>query len=41
VDIIDEMAITNIARYTVVDLNYVEKKMLNDAFAGVNVEVQK
>lgn len=41
VDIIDEMAITNIARYTVVDLNYVEKKMLADAYAGVNVEVQK
>lgn len=41
VDIIDEMAITNIARYAVVDLNYVEKKMLTDAYAGKNVEVQK
>lgn len=39
VDIMDEMAITNIARYTVSDLNYVEKKMLSDAFAGKNVEV--
>lgn len=41
VDIIDEMAITSVARYAVVDLNYVEKKMLTDAYAGKNVEVQK
>lgn len=41
VDIIDEMAITSVARYAVVDLNYVEKKMLSDAFAGKNVEVQR
>jgi biopolymer transport protein ExbD len=41
VDIIDEMAITSVARYAVVDLNYVEKKMLSDALAGKNVEVQK
>jgi biopolymer transport protein ExbD len=41
VDIIDEISITNVARYAVVDLNYVEKKMLTDAFAGKNVEVQK
>jgi biopolymer transport protein ExbD len=40
VDIMDEMAITNIARYTVSDLNFVEKKMLSDALAGKNVEVQ-
>jgi biopolymer transport protein ExbD len=41
VDIIDEMAITSVARYAVVDLNYVEKKMLSNATAGKNVEVQK
>lgn len=41
VDIMDEMAITNIARYTVSELNYVEKKMLSDAFDGKNVEVQQ
>jgi biopolymer transport protein ExbD len=41
VDIMDEMSITNIARYTVSDLNYVEKKMLTDAYAGTNVEVQQ
>lgn len=41
VDIMDEMAITNIARYTVSELNFVEKKMLSDAFAGKNVEVQQ
>lgn len=40
VDIMDEMAITNIARYTVSELNFVEKKMLSDALAGKNVEVQ-
>lgn len=40
VDIMDEMSITNIARYTVSDLNFVEKKMLSDALAGKNVEVQ-
>jgi len=41
VDIMDEMGITNVARYAVVDLNYVEKKMLSEAFAGKNVEVQR
>ncbi|HEX3006214.1 MAG TPA: biopolymer transporter ExbD [Bacteroidales bacterium] len=41
VNIMDEMAITNIARYTVVPLNYVEEKMLKDAIAGKNVEVQR
>lgn len=41
VNILDEMAISNIAVYAVVDLNYVEKKMLEDALAGKNVEVQK
>lgn len=40
VDIMDEMAITSVVRYAVVDLNYVEKKMLTDALAGKNVEVQ-
>lgn len=40
VDILDEMAIANIAIYAVVDLNYVEKKMLADALAGKNVVVQ-
>jgi biopolymer transport protein ExbD len=34
VDIIDEMAITNIARYSVVELNTVEKKMIADFKAG-------
>lgn len=41
VNILDEMAIANIAVYAVVDLNYVEKKMLEDALAGKNVEVQR
>lgn len=41
VDIIDEMAITSVVRYAVVELNYVEKKMLSDAAAGKNVEVQR
>ncbi len=41
VDIMDEMAIASIARYAVIDLNYVEKKMLSDAFAGKNVENQQ
>ena len=41
VDIIDEMSITNIAVHAITDLNYVEKKMLADALAGKNVEVQK
>ncbi len=31
VDIIDEMALTNIARYAFVELNFAEKIMLNDA----------
>jgi biopolymer transport protein ExbD len=30
VDIIDEMAITSIARYAIVDINYIEQKMLDD-----------
>ncbi len=34
VDIIDEMAITNIARYALVDINAVEKKMVADYLAG-------
>jgi biopolymer transport protein ExbD len=34
VDIIDEMAITNIARYALVDINPVEKKMVADYFAA-------
>lgn len=41
VDIMDEMAICSVVRYAVVDLNYVEKKMLTDALAGKNVEVQR
>jgi biopolymer transport protein ExbD len=40
VDVLNEMAITNVARYAVVDINTIEKKMLKDALAGVNVEVQ-
>ncbi|NJK97388.1 MAG: biopolymer transporter ExbD, partial [Bacteroidales bacterium] len=40
VDIVDEMAIASIARYAVVDINIVEKKMLKDALSGVNVENQ-
>lgn len=40
VNLLDEMAITNIARYTVTDLNYIEKKMLKDALNGKNVEDQ-
>jgi biopolymer transport protein ExbD len=32
VDIIDEMAITNIASYAIVDINNVEKKMVSDYF---------
>ncbi len=40
VDVLDEMAITNIARYAVVDMNYIEKKMLKDALEGKNVEIQ-
>jgi hypothetical protein len=31
VDLVDEMAICNIARYAIVDLNKPEKKMLNAA----------
>jgi biopolymer transport protein ExbD len=34
VDIIDEMAITNIARYALVDINDVEKKMVADYLAA-------
>jgi biopolymer transport protein ExbD len=34
VDIIDEMAITNIARYALVDINDVEKKMVADYLAS-------
>jgi biopolymer transport protein ExbD len=34
VDIIDEMAICNIARYALVDINPVEKKMVADFLAG-------
>lgn len=40
VNILDEMAITNVARYAVVDINKVEEKMLKNAIAGINVEVQ-
>jgi biopolymer transport protein ExbD len=35
VDIIDEMAICNVARYALVDINPVEKKMVADYLAGV------
>ena len=34
VDIIDEMAICNVARYALVDINAVEKKMVADFLAG-------
>jgi biopolymer transport protein ExbD len=34
VDIIDEMAICNVARYALVDINSVEKKMVADFLAG-------
>ena len=34
VDIIDEMAICNIARYALVDINVVEKKMVADFLAS-------
>lgn len=34
VDILDEMAITNIARYAIVDMNSVEKKMVADFMAS-------
>lgn len=34
VDIIDEMAICNVARYALVDINPVEKKMVADFLAG-------
>jgi biopolymer transport protein ExbD len=34
VDIIDEMAITNIARYALIDINDVEKKMVADHLAA-------
>lgn len=34
VDVIDEMAITNIARYAIVDINVVEKKMISEFIAA-------
>jgi hypothetical protein len=34
VDIIDEMAICNVARYALVDINAVEKKMVADFLAS-------
>jgi biopolymer transport protein ExbD len=34
VDIIDEMAICNVARYALVDINPVEKKMVADFLAS-------
>lgn len=40
VKVLDEMALTNIARYAVTDMNFVEEKMLKDALAGKNVEIQ-
>jgi biopolymer transport protein ExbD len=40
VNILNEMAITNVARYAVVDINKVEEKMLKHAIAGINVEAQ-
>lgn len=40
VNILDEMAITNVARYAVVDMNTVEMKMLKDALSGINTELQ-
>ncbi len=36
VDIIDEMAITNIASYALVDINVVEKKMVANYFAATS-----
>jgi biopolymer transport protein ExbD len=36
VDIIDEMAITNIASYALVDINIVEKKMVSNFFAAAS-----
>jgi biopolymer transport protein ExbD len=36
VDIIDEMAITNIASYALVDINIVEKKMVANYFAATS-----
>ena len=41
VDIIDEMAITNIARYTLVDINPVEKKMVQSRLPGSSVTAIK
>ncbi len=38
VDIIDEMAICNIARYALVDINAVEKKMVADYLASQDPE---
>jgi biopolymer transport protein ExbD len=40
VNVLNEMAITNTARYAVVNINDVEKKMLQDALTGKNVELQ-
>jgi len=34
VDIIDEMSITNIASYALVDINHVENKMVSNYFAA-------
>lgn len=34
VDIIDEMAITNVARYSIVDMNNVEQKMVQNFYAA-------
>jgi len=41
VDIIDEMAITNIARYTLVDINPVEKSMVESRLPGSSVTAIK
>jgi len=41
VDIIDEMAITNIARYTLVDINPVEKTMVQSRLPGSSVTAIK
>jgi biopolymer transport protein ExbD len=40
VNVLDEMSITNIARFAVVNINSVEKKMLQDALNGKNLEIQ-
>ena len=41
VDIIDEMAITNIARYSLVDINPVEKTMVQSRLPGSSVSAVK